>query len=156
MTNTWSRTLGILFILFAGATPIFSQAAGRATEIPDTPAAHQFRNWLTVFNQGDRARMLQFFTHSYPSEVARLDHDVSFRKGTGGFDFRKTVEATATQFTAMVQERGSDQFAQAVVTVEPNEPHRILTIGLRPIPRPPEFAIARLSEAALLRQLGAS
>lgn len=88
-------------------------------EVADSPAERQFRAWLAVFNQGDRAALLKFFNDSYPSEVGRIDGDLNFRAGTGGFDFRKAVSATATQFTALVQERGSDQFAWAVVTVEP-------------------------------------
>lgn len=154
MTHKRSRTACILFMLLASASPVFSPLAGQAAVAPDTPAEHQFRNWLSAFNSGDRATMLKFFTDSFPSEVANIDRDVDFRKGTGGFELKQIVEATATQFTALVQERGSDQLARAVVTVEPNAPHRILTLGLRAIPRPPQFAINRLSEAELIRELG--
>src|SRR6476469_8406024 len=79
---------------------------------------------------------------------------MNFRDGTGGFDFRKAESATATQFTALVQERGSDQFARAVLTIDSAEPHHILSLGLRAIPRPQEFAIPRLTEAALVNELG--
>jgi D-alanyl-D-alanine carboxypeptidase len=154
MTNTWPRTLGILLVAFAGSTAVCSQAAGQATQLPNTPAEQQFRSWLSVFNQGDRTALLKFFNENFPSQVGRIDRDVSFRSGTGGFDLRKAVGATPTQFTALIQERGSDQFARAVVTVEPNEPHRILSLDLRAIPRPPEFAIPRLTEAELVTQLG--
>ena len=132
--------------------PEFVVAQG--PEVADSPAERQFRAWLAVFNQGDRAALLKFFNDNYPSEVGRIDGALNFRAGTGGFDFRKAVSATATQFTALVQERGSDQFARAVVTVEPNQPHRILSVGLRAIPRPPEFAIPRLTESQLVKELG--
>jgi D-alanyl-D-alanine carboxypeptidase len=125
----------------------------RGPEVADSPAERQFRGWLSAFNQGDRAALLKFFNDNYPSEVGRIDGDMNFRAGTGGFDFRKKESATTTQFTALVQERGSDQFARAVVTVEPNEPHHILSLGLRAIPRPPEFAIPRLTGAELVTQL---
>jgi D-alanyl-D-alanine carboxypeptidase len=162
MTNAWPRTLGILLVVLAVAAPACGQSAGQATQLPktpggpevtDSPAERQFRSWLAVFNQGDRAALLKFFTDDFPSQVGRVDGDMSFRSRTGGFDFRKGVGATATQFTAMIQERLSDQFAEAVVTVEPDEPHRILSLALRPIPRPPEFAIPRLTEAELVTQL---
>ncbi len=132
--------------------PEFAVAQG--PEVADSPAERQFRAWLAVFNQGDRAALLKFFNDKFPSEVARLDGEMNFRAGTGGFDFRKAVSATATQFTGLVQERSSDQFARAVVTVEPNEPHRILSLGIRAVPRPPEFAIPRLTEAGLVNELG--
>jgi len=163
MTNPWPRMLGILLVVFAGSAPPISQANGQVTQTPsapagqmlaDAPAERQFRAWLAAFDQGDRTALLKFFNDNYPSEVGRIDGDLNFRAGTGGFDFRKTVSATATEYTALVQERASDQFARAVVTVEPNEPHRILTLGLRAIPRPPEFAIPRLTESELVKQVG--
>jgi D-alanyl-D-alanine carboxypeptidase len=132
--------------------PEFAVAQG--PQVADSPAERQFRAWLAVFNEGDRAALLKFFNDNYPSAVERLDGLLNFRAGTGGFDFRKAVSATATQFTGLVQERSSDQFARAVVTVEPNEPHRILSLDLRAIPRPPEFAIPRLTEAELVKELG--
>jgi D-alanyl-D-alanine carboxypeptidase len=141
------------FDLRAIPTPTEFEVA-RGPEVANSPADRQFRAWLSAFNQGDRTALLKFFNDNYPSEVARIDGDMNFRAGTGGFDFRKAESATATQYTALVQERGSDQFARAVVTVEPNEPHHILSLGLRAIPRPPEFAIPRLTEAELVTQLG--
>jgi D-alanyl-D-alanine carboxypeptidase len=126
----------------------------RGPEVADSPAERQFRAWLAVFNQGDRTALLKFFNDNYPSEAGRIGGALNFRANTGGFDFRKAVSATATQFTVLIQERNSDQFARAVVTVEPNEPHRILSLGLRAIPRPPEFAIPRLTESELVNDLG--
>ena len=125
----------------------------RGPEVADSPAERQFRAWLAVFNQGDRAALLKFINDNYPSEVGRIDGEMNFRSGTGGFDIRKAVSGTATQYTALVQERNSDQFARAVVTVDSNQPHRILSLGLRAIPRPPEFAIPRLTETELVREL---
>lgn len=126
----------------------------KGPEVADSPAERQFRAWLAVFNEGDRSALLKFFNENYPSEVERIDGDVDFRAMTGGFNFRKAESATATQFTGLVQERNSDQFARVVVTVDAAEPHRIMRVGLRAIPRPPEFALPRLSEDALVKELG--
>ncbi len=141
------------FDLRAIPTPPEFEVA-RGPEVADSPAERQFRAWLAVFNQGDRAALLKFINDNYPSEAGRIDGEMNFRSGTGGFDVRKAVSATATQYTVLVQERNSDQFARAVVTVDSNQPHRILSLGLRAIPRPPEFAIPRLTEAELVKQLG--
>src|SRR6478752_6415935 len=110
------------FNLQAIATPP-EFAAAEGPQVADSPAERQFRAWLAVFNQGDRVALLKFVTDNYPSDVGRIDGEMNFRAGTGGFDFRKAVSATATQFTALVQERSSDQFARAVVTVDSVEPH---------------------------------
>jgi D-alanyl-D-alanine carboxypeptidase len=139
-------------VLAIPTPPEFAVAPG--PQVADSPAERKFRAWLAVFNEGDRAALLKFFNDNYPSEAGRIDGELNFRAGTGGFDFRKAESATATQFTGLVQERSSDQFARAVLTVEPNEPHRILSLGLRVIPRPPEFAIPRLTEPELVKELG--
>jgi D-alanyl-D-alanine carboxypeptidase len=157
MTKSCLRLLSVLLMVVAGSTPALAQATGQDASSPkqvaDSPAERQFRAWLAAFNQGDRATLLKFINDNYPSDAGRIDGEMNFRAGTGGFDFRKTESATATEFTALVQERKSDQFARAVVTVDPNEPHRIVSLGLRAIPRPPEFAVPRLSEADLIAQL---
>ena len=157
MTKSWPRLLSVLLLIVAGSTPVLAQTAGQAAQSPgqvsDSPAERQFRAWLAAFNQGDRATLLKFINENYPEDAGRIDGEMNFRAGTGGFDFRKTESATPTEYTALVQERKSDQFARAVVTVDPNEPHRIVSLGLRAIPRPPEFAIPRLSEADLIAQL---
>jgi D-alanyl-D-alanine carboxypeptidase len=157
VTKSCLRLLNVLLLIVAGSTPAFAQTTGQdaqvARQVAASPAERQFRAWLAAFNQGDRAALLKFINDNYPSDVGRIDGEMNFRAGTGGFDFRKAVSSTATEYTALVQERKSDQFARAVVTVEPNEPHRIVSLGLRAIPRPPEFAIPRLSEADLITQL---
>jgi len=150
MSKSWPRMLVTLFLVVTGSAP----ARAQGPSVADSPAERQFRAWLAVFNQGERAALTKFINDNYPSGADRVDNQMNFRAGTGGFDFRKTVSATATQFTALVQEKNSDQFAQAVLTVDSSEPHRILSLGLRAIPRPPEFALPRLTEGELLKELG--
>jgi CubicO group peptidase (beta-lactamase class C family) len=53
---------------------------------------------------------------------------------------------SATEAGGLVQERDSDQFARFTLTVEATEPHLIVSLDLAAIPRPSEFAIARLTE----------
>jgi len=72
---------------------------------------------------------------------------------TGGFALRKVEASSATNFTALVEEHASDQFARLVMEVEPAEPHRIASMSLRAIPTPPDFRIQPLTEAALLKAL---
>jgi len=154
MTKSWSRTLGTVLLVVASSGPVSAQTSGQPAGGSSSPAERQFRAWLAVFNQGDRATLEKFINDNYPAGTGRVDGQMNFRAATGGFDFRKTVSATPTQFTALVQEHNSDQFASAVLTVDSTEPHRILSLGLRAVPRPPEYAIPRLTEAELVKQLG--
>ena len=125
------------------------------SQLPATAAARQFSAWLDAFNSGDRAILLKFFEKNFPSRVKDLDNELGFRDQTGGFEFKKAEESTATRFSCLVQERNSDQFARAVIEVEAAEPHRITSLDLRAIPRPPEFPAPRLSESDLVAALRA-
>jgi D-alanyl-D-alanine carboxypeptidase len=90
--------------------------------------------------------------------VPDAEGELGFRERTGGFDFRKAEESSTTRFTGLLQERDSDQFARFAVEVEPDEPHRITRLDLQAVPRPPGFAVPRLTESdlpgALREQLG--
>ena len=141
-------------ILVVAILSILSLPAARA-QFPATPAARQFSAWLNAFNSGDRTTLLQFLQKNFPTRVPQIEAELGFRLQTGGFDFRKVEESIPTRFSRLVQERGSDQFARFTVEVEPAPPHRITRLDLRAIPRPPGFAIARLSERDALGALRA-
>jgi D-alanyl-D-alanine carboxypeptidase len=110
------------------------------------PAVRQFSAWLEVFNRGDRDQYAEFLTASFPSRLGSLDTAMVFRERTGGLDLRKLDRVSATEATALVQERDSDQFARVELTVDAAKPHVIISLSLAAIPRPAEFPIARLSE----------
>jgi D-alanyl-D-alanine carboxypeptidase len=113
----------------------------------DTVAARQFTAWLAAFNSGDRATLLQYLEKNRPSEAAKVDDELAFRQQTGGFEFKKTEESSATRFVGLVKERDSDQFARVVIEVAAEEPHLVKSVELRAISRPSDFAIQRMSEA---------
>jgi CubicO group peptidase (beta-lactamase class C family) len=136
------KTKALLFAVLLAAVSLGAQAP-----LPDTPAAKQFSAWLTAFNSGDRATFLAFLQKNYPERAAGIDNEMGFRERTGGFDFKKAESSTATQFTALVKERASDQFARLTMEVQAEEPHQVTLLGLRPVPPPAEFAPARLSQA---------
>lgn len=85
--------------------------------------------------------------------AADVDGMLGFRAATGGFELKKAEASTPSQFTALVQERDSDQFARLVLEVEPAEPYRITRLDLRAVPRPPEFAVPRMTEDQLAAAL---
>ncbi len=120
-------------------------------QLPDAAAAHQLSGWLNAFNSGDKATLVAFLEKNYPARVKDIDREMGFRAQTGGFDLRKAEACDADKCSALVQERGSDQFARVVVEVDAAEPHGIKSVELRAIPRPVEFAIARMTEAEALK-----
>src|SRR5712692_4446561 len=120
-----------------------------SAQSPDTPAARQLGAWLDAFNRADRDA-LQQFPLGLESGRLNVDQALRFRFNTGGFDLRKAEESTATKLVELLQERASDQFARVTIEVDADEPHPIARLELRAVPRPAEFAIARLSEPALV------
>jgi D-alanyl-D-alanine carboxypeptidase len=110
------------------------------------PAVRQFSAWLEVFNGGDRDRYAEFLAASFPSRLDSLDIAMLFRERTGGLDLRKLDRVSATEATALVQERDSDQFARLDMKVDAAEPHVISSLNVAAIPRPAEFAITRLTQ----------
>ncbi len=78
---------------------------------------------------------------------------MDFRDRTGGFEFVKAEESTATRFSGVVKERDSDQLARIEIEVEPADPHRILQLQLRAIARPAEIPLPRMSESDALAAL---
>ena len=145
-----------LLLLSALALP---PLAGAQSAPPDTPAARAMSGWLDAFNSGSLDSVRRFLAAHAPSAAAdqRLLHPgpniPRFRGATGGFDFRLTESSTPTRLVALVQERSSDQIARLTIDVDSTAPHHITALQLQAIPRPPELAIARLSDAALVAAL---
>jgi D-alanyl-D-alanine carboxypeptidase len=123
------------------------------SQVPDTPAGHQFSAWLAAFNGGDRTALRQFFEKNYPSGVANIAEQFDLRDQTGGFDFKKTEESTPMRFIALLKERASDGFVRAEIEVEAAKPHQITRLAGRIVPRPAEFPSQRISEKELLAAL---
>ena len=140
---------------FIASNALFSRASSAApqtntVEIPKTAAGRQFAAWYAAFNSGDRAQMEALASHFANSVDRNRDGMLDFYRRTGGFELRKIEESTDTKITGLFQERNSDQIARFVMEVDPAEPHKITTWNARPIARPPEFALPRLSQADLV------
>jgi hypothetical protein len=130
-----------------GGTNVVAESQGGVPQTPATPAGEQFSAWLRAFNSADRQeleRVRKRFKNPSEQEVEGV---LGFRKMTGGFELRKIEESTPTRLCGLLQERNSDQFARFVMVVEPNSPHMITTWDLNAVATPPEFAVARMSEA---------
>ena len=135
------------------AVLLVSMACAAQVQLPDTPAAHQCAAWLEAFNRGDRDAYRDFLQKNFPSRLERLDRELDFRKRTGGFELRKVEDSTPAKFVALVQERGSDQFARLTLETDATEPYPIAKLDLEAIPRPADFALPHMSESELTAAL---
>jgi D-alanyl-D-alanine carboxypeptidase len=121
--------------------------------LPSTAAGTQLAGWLAAFDSHDRATLLAYLQKNAPDRVAHIDDEFDFGRQTGGFDLRKVQDCGDTTCAALVQERNSDQFAQANIEVDPAAPHVIKKLDIRAIPRPAEFPLPPFTEAAALDAL---
>ena len=140
--------------MLCGALVLLLLSAGRGfaqTTVPETPAGRAFQAWLAAFNGADSAAYRDFVQKNWPSGVKLNDQIQQFRAMTGGFDLRKVEpESTPTTLVALVQERDSDDFGRLTLEVNAAEPHEILRVAIRAIPRPAEFALPHMSMDALI------
>src|SRR5262249_21487106 len=119
-------------------------------QLPDTPAARQCAAWLAAFDGNDREAYRKFLESNFPSRAGHLEQEWDFRGRTGGFDLKKVEESAATNISALLQERGSDQFAHVEMEVESAAPYRITRMGMHPVPRPADFALPHMTDNELV------
>jgi D-alanyl-D-alanine carboxypeptidase len=144
-----------LYLVVLAVLSLFPASAGAQTTFPATPAAVQLSGWLTAFNSHDRATLLAYFQKNGPDRVSRVDDEIAFGARTGGFDLRKVQDCTEISCNVLVQEHNSDQFAVITVEVDPAPPHAIKKMRIEAVPRPPEFAIPRMTESEAISALSA-
>lgn len=117
------------------------------------PASRQLTEWLAVYDGTDWNAYLTFLKTNFAVQLGRGFLDPSFRDRNGGYDLKKIEGETSTAVTALIQERGADGFAQAVLEVEPEEPHRIIKLDVKLIERPAEFALSHMTDRQLVAAL---
>ena len=149
MIAAFWRALAALLAIVLVAVP----AAGQ--EIPQTPAGKAFAAWLAAFNSGDAAQ-LRAFDVAYPrKEVPPVEDRMAFREATGGFTLVRVEKSEPLALVALVQEKNSETVARMTMEVSADDPPKLLKSALQAVPRPPDLAIPRLSQADALAALKA-
>jgi CubicO group peptidase (beta-lactamase class C family) len=129
-----------------------ASAAGPAS-LPDTPAGRVFAAWLAAFNSGD-AESLGAFDRTHRKESPPpLQQTLGFREMTGGFKLVRIEKSEPTTLTALIQELNSDTIGRMELTVTSDDPPKIVSSGVRAIPRPADLALPRVAEADALAAL---
>ncbi len=131
---------------------LLTGALGVQKAVGDAQVAPLFQLWLAAFNGGNRNEISTFYREHFPSRVEIVSRLIDFRKSTGGFDLRKVEESSATKFSAIVQERDSDQFARISMEVDARSSDGIAKMMIVSIPRPDRFRPARMAEADALSE----
>jgi D-alanyl-D-alanine carboxypeptidase len=105
--------------------------------------------WLEAFNSADPAR-IRAFDETYRREPRPLEQTLGLREQTGGFTLLRIEKSEPLSIVALIQEKNSDTVGRIEMTVSSDEPPKIVSAPLRAIPRPPDLALPRMTEAAAL------
>jgi hypothetical protein len=115
----------------------------------------QVTQWLAAFNASDEGALAALTSKHFAPELAKdfpsAADLIGFRERTGGFDITKPEEATPKRFSALVKERGADQYTRVVVELD--AAGRISRFDIYLVPTPDEYRPARLSEADAIAAL---
>lgn len=124
-----------------------------APPLPQSPIGRQFYAWLQVFNSGDAVAISRFRAETQPNAKAPVDAVLQLRRNSGGYavDEVDAEHSTDTTLSAVVHELDGENFLRVTITVDPEEPHHIVSIILGIIPRPADILGPRkLDDRALI------
>lgn len=114
-----------------------------APAIPDTPAGKVFGEWLTSFNDADRAA-IQTFQKKYKRQQP-VDEVLEWRGDTGGFDLIGLEKQEPLELTAILRDRSTpDEQHRFTLTLAKGQPASIDKVEFEDLPIP------RLGEAETL------
>lgn len=117
-----------------------------APAIPDTPAGKVFNEWLTSFNDADRAA-IQAFKDKYKRRTP-VEAVLEQRDDTGGFDLIRLEALEPLALTAILRERSTpDAEYRFAISVADGTPASILKVDFEDLPIP------RMTEADVLAAL---
>lgn len=130
--------------------PLAASAAAQPA-IPETAMGKALSDYLEAFNSGDAAR-IDAFNKEHHFDMKAADQLVFFRQ-SGGFLFKKIESSDAASITALVQEKDSDAILRMTMKESGTAEAPKLSIQLGDAPRPPEYAIPRLTQLEAIHAL---
>lgn len=129
-----------LFVAFC----MFSACCALAqAQFPDTPAATRMSEIVDLINTGDRAAIEEYIEESYSTGFREAfpmtQHTGMFRQihGMGpGLEMAEVIEAGEASVRALITSEEADLWLEIYVQVDPQPPHRISSIGIKPATAP--------------------
>ncbi|MCA1566587.1 MAG: beta-lactamase family protein [Acidobacteria bacterium] len=152
-------------LLFVCLSVAVAQAQQTQPAAPETPATRRVAELVKIINTTDAAATKRFIEENYGGEFAQmpvsahLNFIAQVRDRTRGVEFHGIQDSKgATEATALLRAKLTDDWMGLMVSVEANAPNRITGIGMRP-PKAPAAATERaaktLTDAERARELEA-
>ena len=150
----WSQIYrGHIVRTFIAAMALLVCVISQAQETKDPASATVLRAWLAAFNSGDLKQWMSFDEVYQPARKMAQIGD--FFRQTGGFSLVRVETSGATSTKALVREKNSGAIARMEVQLSADQPPKLLSIGIRVIPPPPDLAPARMPMPEALAAIGA-
>src|SRR5215813_7617449 len=162
MKPPYLNALRILICAFAlGAEMMIG---GQTIELPDTPAGKTLGEFIKAFNTGDLETLKRFHKeHGGDEENAR--RDIGFYQQTGGLKPHSVKRSDQFGIEVLAQTKKDEKWVSLAIGVEPQAPHGIADIRVRPASAPEgksgergsstEPSNEKLSEAGMIEHLNA-
>lgn len=149
--KTFNAALTSLLLSVAILVEPACAAAPRAgLQFPPTAAGKLAELRLKAFNSG-KAEKLAAFKRAHDPQLS-VEDELGLRQMTGGLDAIRIEHSDAFHLTVMLRERGGDRVGKMMLELDPNNPNRLASFSLQPLPEvPPDLMPARLSSAAAWR-----
>src|SRR5215468_10105734 len=107
--------------------------AGRAAELPSTPAGKVLAGYLEAVNSGNKEKLEAFIKAHRPDRPDALDRMLDLRWNTGGFDLHSIESSQPLNIQAVLHEREGGRYSRMSVTVSDADPAVITDIRLATI-----------------------
>jgi CubicO group peptidase (beta-lactamase class C family) len=146
----------VLLSLLVGC--VCAMAAAAQTAASENPAEMRAKEFARLLDTGNRAALAAYAKDNYTPgflnvPMARhLDFLSSVYDFTRGVEFHSIQEAKPNEVTALLKTKLTNQWLALVVRVEPEAPHRISGLGLRP-PKPPAQAVKRYTREQMAQEM---
>jgi len=156
------RILICAFALVAGSPS--PPAKAQPVKLPDTPAGKTLGEFIKAFNTGDLETLKRFHKERGGDEE-NARQDLGFFQQSGGLKIHSVTRSDQFEIEVLAQTKKEERWVSFVIGVEPQAPHGIADIRVRPASalgeksgergNSTEPSKEKLSEAGMIEQLNA-
>jgi CubicO group peptidase (beta-lactamase class C family) len=108
-----------------------------SVKLPDTAAGKSLGEFIKAFNSGDLETMKRFHREHGGNEE-NAQQDLGFFQQTGGLRIQSVSRSDQFEIEVLTQARNGDRWQSFAIGVDPNAPHGIVEIRVRPAAAPTE------------------
>jgi hypothetical protein len=97
-----------------------------------SPARVQLEGFLTAFNSGDRAKLIEYATDHAPPDFLRaeiIDQTLEMNRNSGGYDLLEVNESSRLALKSWVRARTSKEVVRLAIEVDAASPERIIMVA---------------------------